>query len=1167
MFHRTLSALAVTLVGALSIAVCGASPALGADAAASRVGPQHSGVVSSSGEAAPSFLSLRPGGTVLAPGQSMTFEALYDTRPADSSDVIWESSDTSVFTVDGNGLVTAVGVGEAKITVTDRARSSVFGVSPVQVRAVPEDTGIELSSPSLTLLPGGGVVVNALLAPSLSARAVTWSLTPSTLATLTPNEGTSSASLSASARSGRGTLSATVTNESGAAVTASIEVEVEPDVSGDFVIEEDGTLTGYRGTDATVVIPEGVTAIASHAWSGTGVTSLRVPSSVRIIGDEAFSGSSLESLTFDDGEQAPSQLTQIGSRAFVNTAITDLSLPRSLVRVAPDAFVEMPRLTSLRLGPSVAAGQLVGAFAETPELTRIEVDGANAHYESLDGVLYTRDRTRLIAFPAARSAGGSYTIAEGVEGIDDMAFLMARVESVSLPSTLRRIGSQSFEGAHLRELTLPDAFEMMGASAFWHMPALTRVDLGGARHVSTNAFRDDAALREVNLRPDLGTLASVAEGAFVGTGVISISLPDSVVSVDDEAFAKMPALTSFHVGAALSDLGEYVLEEDERLATISVSLSNPTFSVSDGALYRGQEGASTLVRFPPASTATEVVVAPGTTAIGAEAFENSASLRRVVLPDGLQTIGEGAFDGCANLTELGIPDSVREAAGLTNTGLDTVELGSQVRELRMDARGARVARHILVRGGVDGVFSSQGVAANGRPESAFFGEGMTTVSFSGQTPRVLVLPATLTSLRLADAMATDQKDDTIIYVAAPEGTAAWRTAAGAMAAAGYEASHLLHYEAPTLTLAGSGIDEAGAGYSVSAGQGAGVPLTVAASGGTLGGREARLVEVEADGAEAVLRDWGSMPNSSDTRSSSLAYTWTPSGTAASLRVEVRDATGLVRSATLTLTRSLPAPTPASPTPGALPAPNDGGAPVPAITPHAGEQPVPVYPVPASRPAPTTFPDPRIGSWSWGPLGWRFVYADGGFPANTSVVLDAQIYRFDPSGYIRTGWAYDSGSWYYHAPTGEQVSGWVRDAFSWYYLDPASGAMVSGWLLEGGSWYYLTPGSGAMATGWQRVDGTWYYLDPASGAMVTGWLLEGGSWYYLTPGSGAMATGWQRVDGTWYYLDPASGAMVTGWLLEGGSWYYLTPGTGAMATGWQRVDGTWYRFADTGRWLG
>jgi len=76
------------------------------------------------------------------------------------------------------------------------------------------------------------------------------------------------------------------------------------------------------------------------------------------------------------------------------------------------------------------------------------------------------------------------------------------------------------------------------------------------------------------------------------------------------------------------------------------------------------------------------------------------------------------------------------------------------------------------------------------------------------------------------------------------------------------------------------------------------PLVIATpivAPGALGGREARLVEVEADGTEAVLRDWGAMSNSSDTRSSSLAYTWTPSGTAASLRVEVRDATRLAPS--------------------------------------------------------------------------------------------------------------------------------------------------------------------------------------------------------------------------------------------------------------------------------
>lgn len=137
-----------------------------------------------------------------------------------------------------------------------------------------------------------------------------------------------------------------------------------------------------------------------------------------------------------------------------------------------------------------------------------------------------------------------------------------------------------------------------------------------------------------------------------------------------------------------------MLEGDERLATISVSPSNPTFSVSDGALYRRAEGPPGPWCDSPGQPRDRGQVVPGTTAIGTAGFENSASLRRVVLPDGLQTIGEGAFDRCANLSELGIPDSVREAAGLTNTGLDTVELGSQVRELRMDARGGpRRASH------------------------------------------------------------------------------------------------------------------------------------------------------------------------------------------------------------------------------------------------------------------------------------------------------------------------------------------------------------------------------------------------------------------------------------------------------------------------------------------
>ena len=145
---------------------------------------------------------------------------------------------------------------------------------------------------------------------------------------------------------------------------------------------------------------------------------------------------------------------------------------------------------------------------------------------------------------------------------------------------------------------------------------------------------------------------------------------------------------------------------------------------------------------------------------------------------------------------------------------------------------------------------------------------------------------------------------------------------------------------------------------------------------------------------------------------------------------------------------------------------------------------------------TPAPTPKVGEWKWDGRGWWYRYEDGSFPADAALVIDGVTYRFDAAGYMRTGWVFEGGQWFYHA---------------------ASGAQVSGWVLSGVSWYYLEPATGAMATGWVQVGATWYYLSPATGAMHTGWLSEGGHWYYLQSGSGAMATGWLRIWGTWYHF--------------------------------------------------
>ena len=1072
MSHRTHVALSFALVGALAVGALSAPTALAADTAmaAQQGNVQALAVAGPIRDVPTQHMRLWPGSTALVPGQAVMFEALSDASPVDHSELTWTSSDTSILAVSDKGLVTAIGEGEATISVKRRAEPTDVAAVPVRVHAVSEEAGIELPASSMVSTVGKPLFLNALLAPSLRGSRVEWALSSASLGSIAPDEGEPTAIFTPSMQAGVGTLTVTVTTPAGVVKTVTVTVDVLADDTGDFVMDDSGVLIAYRGADAEVDIPAGVSAIDSHAFSDATLRTVRIPASVRRIDNEAFYGTGLEEIIFQDDEAAPSELAELGSRVFSNTNVQTLTLPRSLVTINGDAFADMSKLASVHLGPEVAADQLVGSFANTPELARIQVDAGNPNYESLDGVLYTRDHTHLIAYPAAKNSGGAYTVSSGTTDIDDLAFLGAQNESVTFPDTLRRVGDQSFEGATLTTLTLPDGFETMGASAFWQMPALVSVDLGGATGVSTNAFRYDAALREVTFRPDLGRLTSIGEGAFVGISATTVTIPDTVSTIAEEAFSKNPALTSFHVGASLNSLGDYALGENDNLATLSVSPANASFVVDNGALYHNDSSVRTLVRYAPANSGSEVTVAAGTTAVGAGAFENATALRRVILPEGLTAIGDEAFDGCANLVDMVIPASVEVARGLTGTGLDTIELGAQVRDLSLTPRGARSVRHLIVRGGIDGTFYSEGTSEGGRPESAFFGEGMTSFTFWGEMPRVLVLPATATQVTLAEGMAPELKADTSIYVASAEGTSAWTIATAAMESVGYDASRLSVYEAPTLGVSGTGIAEAGVGYTLVVSPGAPATVEITAGGGVATGREARVVRVGANTTETLLQDWTAMTDAAEEKASTLIYTFTPSLTDSELRVDVRDASGIQQSATVSVTvnRVLPPlplpdpnddpapapvedpdptgakpspvidddpqPTPApSQTPGPAPsqppapapsqtpapAPSQTPAPAPSQTPGPApsQPPAPApsqtpAPAPSQTPAPapsqTSIPQRQTGEWVWGARGWWYRYADGSYPVGTAVTIGGRVYRFDAAGYMRVGWVRDNG---------------------------------------------------------------------------------------------------------------------------------------------------------------
>ncbi len=1049
MSHRKFCAVALTAVGALALTALGVSPAsaAGAGAAAATSSLQPATTLAPTIGVPTTALYVWPKSTAVALGQSFTFDASYDSGPAYPNHVVWTSSNPSVVTVDQEGHVGTVGVGDATITVTDKDDATLTSTAAVQVREVSEDVGIELSVPEMTMIFNHVESVNALLAPSLHDGDITWSFTPSSLGRIDEAKSPTAIDLVAYEQPGTGTLTAKVTNSSGQTKTATISVTVQPDPRGDFITDDNGVLTSYKGKDKNVVIPEGVTGIGPD-FSSISLDTVWVPASVRSIDDRAFYGSGLKEITFQDDEQHPSQLTEIGDQAFGGTAIEHLTLPRS-VRTIYESFQNMGRVKTIHLGPNIDEGQLTDAFLGSYQLEAIEVDAASTNYSSHDGVLYTKDHSHLVAYPASKAPGGTYTVLDGTDTIERQAFYGAKLSTLTLPSSLRDIGAWAFSYAELTSLTLPDGVESADTWAFSNMEKLTSLDVGGIKTLPDGAFIYAKNLRELNLRPDLGRLTTIAQNAFTGAALTSLTLPDSVTSIGNSSFSNNTSLTEVHVGAGLSTIGNAALSGNTALATITVNPANASFKAVDGVLY--DQGGQRLALYPPARPGSEFEVPAGTKEIGSLAFDGASSLSRVTLPEGLTTIDYAAFYGCTNLVDMDFPESLEVVRGVQNTGLDTVILGKNTRELFMPTRENLAPRHLIVRGGINGEYYTDGEPSNGRIETAFFGEGMTRVDVRSKGPRIIVLPSTVATFQLDPFSSEGYKSDAQVYVAAAEGSPAWEVAKAELVKEGIDLSHLHAYVPASISLSGTGIDEAGDGVRWSGAVGAPVQMTATVSGAIAQGRELRVIQVGTGGAETVVQDWTAMGGDGD-EASSLTFSWTPTGAARSLRVEARDVTQVSAEVSVAV--------------------EVGGT----------------LDVNAAK---------GVGTWRHNIFGWWYAYPDGTYARSTSVVIDGKIYRFNGDGYMHTGWTYYYNHWYYHSSSGEQVTGWVQDKDNWYYLDPVTGAMVKGWFKDGSHWYYLGDTTGKMVRGWYRGKDGWYYLNPADGIMVTGWVKIGLTWYQFS----------------------------------------------------------------------
>ena len=131
---------------------------------------------------------------------------------------------------------------------------------------------------------------------------------------------------------------------------------------------------------------------------------------------------------------------------------------------------------------------------------------------------------------------------------------------------------------------------------------------------------------------------------FVGSErSVHVVIPDSVVSIGDEAFSRCYNVASVVIPKNVVSIGDRAFEKCNQLA--SVTIHDGVTSIGEGAFYE-------------CVSLTEVIIPNSVTDIGQRVFYGCHGLTSVQMSNNITSINAWTFDGCSELTNIEIPDGV-----------------------------------------------------------------------------------------------------------------------------------------------------------------------------------------------------------------------------------------------------------------------------------------------------------------------------------------------------------------------------------------------------------------------------------------------------------------------------------------------------------------------------
>ena len=317
-----------------------------------------------------------------------------------------------------------------------------------------------------------------------------------------------------------------------------------------------------KKTETSFTIPKSVKKIDDLAfYQCEFLENIIIPNSVTEIGKNAFyCCESLENINI------PNSVTKIGERAFYCCeSLESINIPDSVTEIGDDAFFGCSSLTSITIPSSITE---INVFLNL-SLEEIKVDSKNSVYASKDGILYTKDMTKLIRCPEKKD--DNFDIPNSVTKIGEGAFSgCSSLENINIPDSVTEIGENAFYCCEsLESINIPDSVTEIGENAFYCCKSLENINIpDSVTEIGVDAFFGCKSLENINIP---NSVTKIGDAAFIGcTSLENINIPDSVTEMGFDAFFGCTSLENINIPNSVTKIGASAFSGCESLESINI---------------------------------------------------------------------------------------------------------------------------------------------------------------------------------------------------------------------------------------------------------------------------------------------------------------------------------------------------------------------------------------------------------------------------------------------------------------------------------------------------------------------------------------------------------------------------------------------------------------------